>query len=59
MPRILCIVGMVLAGVLFLLFALDAASGAVFNAGIIWDVLLLLCAGGIGWNAWTTFREQV
>ncbi len=59
MPKILCIVGLALSGLLVLLFGLDAASGVLFNAGIVYDLLFVIGSGVTAWISWTTLREQV
>lgn len=60
MPKVFCIVGMVVAGLLAFLFALDAALGFPFGrASLLMDIAFLLCAAGLGFLSWSTFREQV
>jgi TRAP-type C4-dicarboxylate transport system permease small subunit len=64
MPKALCIVGMVIAALLALLFGVDLflkfrgaplirGTSMVLNAGFI------LCAAALAYLAWSTFREQV
>lgn len=63
MPKIWCIVGMVIAVLILLLFGLDLAlpsSIAPFaKANWLMDLMFVLCAAGLGWLSWTTFKEQV
>lgn len=60
MPKALCMVGMAVAIILALLFLLDLIAGIPFSrASFTMDVLMLLCAAGLGYVSWATFREQV
>ena len=59
MPKALCLTGMVIAIVVFLLFLLDLAVKVPFQrANVMMDVVFVLCAGTLGFISWTTFREQ-
>ncbi len=59
MPKALCLTGMVIAIVVFLLFLLDLAIKVPFQrANVMMDVVFVLCAGTLGFISWTTFREQ-
>lgn len=59
MPKALCLTGMVIAIVVFLLFLLDLILKVPFQrANLIMDVVFVLCAGTLGFISWTTFREQ-
>jgi hypothetical protein len=50
--------GMVVAVLYFALFALDLITGFPFKrASVPMDVLLLLCALGLGFLSWTTLRD--
>lgn len=60
MPKALCMVGMAVAIILVILFLLDLISGIPFRqASILMDVLMLVCAAGLGYVSWATFQEQV
>jgi hypothetical protein len=60
MPKVFCIVGMVIAGILALLFTLDLALTIPFQrASIPMDIAFILCALGLGYLSWSTYREQV
>lgn len=65
MPKALCLIGLVLAILVFLIFLLDLILGmsgvdmAPFKgATIMMDVMFVLSSGALAWVAWTTFREQ-
>ena len=59
MPKVLCIAGMVIALLILLLFILDLAVGFPFQRFNWWmDVTFILCALGLGFLSWSTFREQ-
>lgn len=59
MPKGLSIFGMVIASLIFLLFVLDLAIGFPFSrAAMLMDIIFILCAAGLGWLAWGTFKEQ-
>ncbi|MCA9120298.1 MAG: hypothetical protein H6822_33335 [Planctomycetaceae bacterium] len=59
MPKALCLTGMVIAIVVFLLFLLDLIIKVPFQrANLVMDVVFVLCAGTLGFISWTTFREQ-
>lgn len=60
MPKVLCIIGMVIASLIFLLFAADLAIGFPFSrAAWLMDVIFVICATALGYLSWVTFREQV
>lgn len=60
MPKALCISGLVVAGLVILLFGADLAVGQPFGrASILMDVSLLICAILLGLISWLTFKEQV
>ena len=59
MPKALCLTGMVVAIVVFLLFLLDLIIKVPFQrANLVMDLVFVLCAGTLGFISWTTFREQ-
>ena len=59
MPKALCMTGMVISALILVLFLLDLAIGIPFRkASMMMDVLFLLCASGLGYLSWITFREQ-
>lgn len=68
MPKALCLTGLVIAILVFLLFFLDlifVLSGseslvaiAPFRAiGMLMHLIFLICAGGLGYLAWSAFKE--
>ena len=62
MPKALCIAGMVVGVLLFLIFALDLAIGFPFGRAHkmpLMDVGFAICAALLGFLSWTTLREQV
>jgi len=59
MPKALCISGLVVAGLVILLFTADLAAGIPFRrASMMMDVSLLVCAVLLGVLSWFTLREQ-
>lgn len=66
MPKALCLVGLVLSILVFLIFALDlilGLSGMVAQApfrsvNLLVDAIFMVCSAGLSWVAWSTFREQ-
>ncbi|NLX99853.1 MAG: hypothetical protein GXY83_27465 [Rhodopirellula sp.] len=60
MPKALCILGMVIAVLLLILFGLDIATGVPFSgySGVM-DIGLIIAAAILGYLSWATFREQV
>jgi hypothetical protein len=62
MPKGLCVTGMVIAILIFLLFLLDLVlpvSWAPFKrASLLMDISFVICASGLGYLSWSTFREQ-
>jgi hypothetical protein len=65
MPKALCLTGLVIAILVFLIFFLDLLFGmagmlsfAPFKlSNVSMDVIFLLCAAGLGFLSWTSFRE--
>lgn len=66
MPKALCLIGLVIASLVFLIFLLDLVLGlagltnmAPFRlASWLMDVIFMLAAGGIAYVAWLAYREQ-
>ena len=59
MPKALTIVGMVVAVLLLLIFALDLLAGVPFGGvSMMMDISFIVCAGILGFLSFTTFREQ-
>ncbi len=66
MPKALCLIGLVIASLVFLIFLLDLVLGlsglvamAPFRyASITMDIIFMVSSGGLAYMAWTTFREQ-
>ena len=60
MAKALCMSGMAVAILLVIFFLLDLVAGIPFRgASPLMDVIMLLCAGGLSYVSWTTFREQI
>ena len=63
MPRLLCLIGLVVAGLVFLLFAANLVMGLLGGSGIFWfpslmmDIAFIVCSGLLGYLAWTALRE--
>lgn len=59
MPKALCIFGMVIAGLLILIFGLDMVIRFPFGqASMLMDVGFVVVSALLGFISWTTFREQ-
>lgn len=66
MPKALCLIGMVLSILVFLIFLLDLALGmggmlnmAPFRmASVVMDIIFMISSAAVAYLAWTTFREQ-
>jgi hypothetical protein len=59
MPKALCMSGLVVSGLVIILFAVDLAVGIPFKrASMMMDVSLLVCAALLGLISWFTLREQ-
>lgn len=59
MPKALCMSGLVVAGLVIILFAVDLAVGIPFRrASMMMDIALLVCAALLGLISWLTLREQ-
>ena len=59
MPKALCMSGLVVAGLVIILFAADLAVGVPFKrASVMMDVSLLASAALLGLLSWFTLREQ-
>jgi hypothetical protein len=59
MPKVLCMTGMVIAILILLLFMLDLVVAFPFQrTSMFMDVVFVLCAVGLGYLSWATFREQ-
>jgi hypothetical protein len=59
MPKALCLVGAVVAGMLLLVFGFDLALGFPFRrASLPMDIGIVICSLGLGYISWTTLKEQ-
>ena len=59
MPKALCLVGTIVAGLLLLVFGFDLAVGFPFHrVSPTMDIGCLLCSVILGYVSWTTLREQ-
>ena len=63
MPRMLCLGGLVVAGLVFLLFLVNfimglGGMGALFNyRSMLMDLAFMLCSAILGYMSWTAFHE--
>jgi hypothetical protein len=63
MPRLLCLTGLVISGLVFLLFTANRIMSLVGGTGIFWypsflmDIAFIVCSGLLGYLAWTAMRE--
>jgi hypothetical protein len=55
-PKVLCYVAMIVAGVVSLIFLLDAALG-ILGRNIVLDILFILGAAFVLWQGFETTRE--
>jgi len=66
MPKALCLIGLVLAILVFLIFFLDLVLGLsgmitmapLRMASMTMDIVFMISSAGIAYAAWSTFREQ-
>ncbi len=66
MPKTLCLIGLVIASLVFLIFLLDLILGlagltnmAPFRtASVLMDIIFMIASGGLAYVSWTTYREQ-
>ena len=61
MPKALCITGMAISAILFVLFLWDLAIPPLApfkQASIMMDIAFVLCAAGLGYLSWATWKEQ-
>jgi hypothetical protein len=59
MSKVLCIIGLVVAVLLLLVFALDLAVEFPFGRASIWmDIGLIVCSALLGYISWATMRQQ-
>ena len=62
MPKALCMTGMVIAILILVLFTADLALPAAWapfrRANMTIDIGFLICAAGLGYLSWATYREQ-
>jgi hypothetical protein len=60
MSKALCIIGMVIAGLLAILFGLDLALKIPFGGrSMLMSGAFIACALMLGYISWSTFREQL
>jgi hypothetical protein len=65
MPKALCLTGMVIAILVFLIFFCDMLFGMIGMISLtpfkmsnpLMDVIFLLCSAGLGFLSWTSFKE--
>jgi hypothetical protein len=60
MPKALCILGMVVAALVVLVFLLDLALGVPFyGVSKLLDIVFVICGAILGYLSWATMKEQV
>ena len=60
MPKALCIAGIVIAALLFLVFGIDLATGFPFGGvDLLMDSAFLVSSLILAYLSWSTWREQV
>jgi hypothetical protein len=62
MPKALCLTGLAIAAVLFLIFLVDLIPSPLSpfkGASKLMDIAFILCSLGLAWLSWTTWKEQV
>jgi hypothetical protein len=61
MSKVLCIFGLVVAGLFLFIFGLDFIIGFPFNGAnrFFMDLPMALCSLALGYMSWITLREQV
>ena len=65
MPKALCLTGLVIAILIFLIFICDLLFGLLGMQSLapfklsnwLMDIIFLLCAAGLGFLSWTSFKE--
>lgn len=58
MGKVMAIGGMVVGGVMTLLFGLDLAAGVPFSgASIVIDIGFVICGLALGYLSWNAFRD--
>ena len=63
MPRLLCLGGLVVAGLVLLLFLLDlimsfAGMGSLFRyPSLLMDISFMLCSAVLGYLSWMSLKE--
>ncbi len=58
MPKMMTVAGLVVSGVLALLFVADLAVSIPFGRVSLWmDISFLACAVMLGYMSWSTMRE--
>lgn len=65
MPKALCLTGLVIAILVFLIFLSDLLFGMIGMASLapfkmsntMMDIIFLLCAAGLAFVSWTSFKE--
>jgi hypothetical protein len=63
MAKALCIVGMIISILVFIVFLSDlvlpVTLAPFMKASRVMDIAFVLCALGLGYLSWSTWREQV
>ena len=61
MAKAMCLTGMIIAGLILIVFVLDFALNFPFNdfeGKWILDTTFIIASGGLGYLSWATWREQ-
>lgn len=60
MPKVLTIIGMGIAALIFLIFTLDVSVGIPFKkASLTMDIGFMVCSLALAYLSWATYREQL
>jgi hypothetical protein len=62
MPKALCLTGLAIAAVLFLIFLADLIPSPISpfkGASRLMDIAFVLCSVALAWLSWKTWKEQV
>lgn len=63
MPKALCMTGMVISVLVLIIFLTDlllpAAWAPFMKASPMMDIIFAVCAAGLGFLSWLTWKEQI
>ena len=59
MAKILCMVGLAISALIFLIFLVDISAGWPFSRySILLDVCFMVVSVMVAWMSWVTYKEQ-